>query len=395
MKKIITWFLAVCIVRVGFSSCSGEPAQSSEPESSAVQEATPTPEPTATPTHTPEPTDKSIDMVTIDFKGVKFSVPSDWKKSESTDNIVFATSYEDTSILSLNISEFGSEIDVNESTFRNGYIIGLSSVDGYEAISTGDITINGYAGFEHHFIAESSGTLLDTSFYGIGKGNKLVGYMFGIVNSADGSTKEQFQSDIAAILDSVDLSGLSTPTPIPTSTSGPSLEPTPTSEPALAIDWHNSGTYKVGTDLTPGIYYFDTTGNRAGYYAVSTDSSGDLSSIVDNDNVDNFTFLSVEDGQYLEVKHGRIAPAEQIDPIQPVDGKYISGTYRVGVDIPAGEYNVIQENKDRTAYYSVLSNLSGGVGSIEANDNFDGNAYISVSDGQYLKISHAYIAAGE
>jgi len=394
-KQIFALLLAAGIAVTSLAGCGGENAESSTQENSVVQEATPTPEPTATPT--PDPTDEPVSMEASEFKGVKLSVPNDWVKTENADNVVFVTSYKDTSLLSLNISEFDSEIDVSDSTFRNGYIIGLSSVDGYEAISTKDITINGYNGFEHRFYAESSGKSLDTIFYGIGKGNKLVGLMFGIVSSADDSTKEQFESDILAILESIDLSELSADIIGKESQSEPTskvdIVGTPTPDTGADISWHSDGMYKVGTDIEAGQYFFKTSGTRRGYYCVSSDASGDLSSIVDNDNVDNFSLFEVSDGQYLEVKHGKIAPADQIEPIGATDGKYIAGTYRVGIDIPAGEYNLIADT-DKKGYYAVLSGLSGGVSDIVSNDNFEGNAYVTVSDGQYLKITRAYIEAG-
>lgn len=163
--------------------------------------------------------------------------------------------------------------------------------------------------------------------------------------------------------------------------------------PAPSIDWTSSGMYKVGTDIAAGTYYFQATGSVSGYYAITSDASGELESIIANDNVSTFSFLTVNDGQYLEVTRGKIAPANQIGRIDPTSGRYGTGTYRVGIDIPAGEYNVQNDGSRNFAYYAILFDASGKLEAIVDNDNFESNAYITVSEGQYLKLSAAYIAA--
>nr|DAZ16253.1 MAG TPA: N BRO family, N-terminal domain [Caudoviricetes sp.]DAZ32419.1 MAG TPA: N BRO family, N-terminal domain [Caudoviricetes sp.] len=69
-----------------------------------------------------------------------------------------------------------------------------------------------------------------------------------------------------------------------------------------------------------------------------------------------------------------------------IDGK----PYFVGKDIPAGEYKVSAANG---GYYEVTANSTGDLGTIIANDNFEGEVYLTVQDGQYLKLSRAQIVA--
>jgi hypothetical protein len=67
------------------------------------------------------------------------------------------------------------------------------------------------------------------------------------------------------------------------------------------------------------------------------------------------------------------------------------GIYKVGYDIPAGEYNLIRNMGSSSAYYAVLSDDSGSISSIVTNSNFSGtNAIVTVSEGQYLKVSRAH-----
>lgn len=78
--------------------------------------------------------------------------------------------------------------------------------------------------------------------------------------------------------------------------------------------------------------------------------------------------------------------------VNPVPIKtYTSGDYQVGVDIPAGEYVVFANSK--YAYFAINSDSSGLTSSIIANDNFAYNSIVTVSRGQYLKLSLCYAVA--
>lgn len=63
---------------------------------------------------------------------------------------------------------------------------------------------------------------------------------------------------------------------------------------------------------------------------------------------------------------------------------------RVGKDIEAGEYSLEPTGSD--GYYCIYSDSrQQGTNSIVANENFSGNTYVTVSDGQYLKLSRCAI----
>lgn len=181
------------------------------------------------------------------------------------------------------------------------------------------------------------------------------------------------------------------PTPKPTPVPTPTPTPQPTPEPTPTVHWRAGGMYKIGQDVPAGIYCI--AANSSCYYEVSKDSSGELDSIIQNGNTDTFAFVEVKDGQYLTVERGTFAPADEIEPIQPQGGKWGEGMYRIGVDIPAGEYKVVCNDERYSAYIAVLSNVSGGIRAIVTNDNFDGEKYITVKDGQYLEVSRADVVA--
>ena len=93
--------------------------------------------------------------------------------------------------------------------------------------------------------------------------------------------------------------------------------------------------------------------------------------------------MTVEDGQYFSVKWAHFAPAA--DVTRPVDPSSLSdGLYRVGTDIPAGEYKF--QATDDTGYFCVFDNSTAGR-DIVTNDLFEGSQYVTVQDGQYLELS--------
>ena len=107
-----------------------------------------------------------------------------------------------------------------------------------------------------------------------------------------------------------------------------------------------------------------------------------------NDSIDTFAFVSVSEGQYLTVNNGHFVDAEDAAVPDPnKDGIYSPGMYRVGVDIPAGEYKV-SAMSNRWCYMEVSRDSSGTLYSIVTNDNIEASTYITVVDGQYLTITN-------
>lgn len=93
---------------------------------------------------------------------------------------------------------------------------------------------------------------------------------------------------------------------------------------------------------------------------------------------------SIDDIQIrIDEKNAAIA-AEKERKDALARGKHSAGMYKVGTDIPAGEYVLIG-----SGYFSINKDSAGTLDSIIANDNFDGNSIISVSDGQYLEVKRA------
>lgn len=153
-----------------------------------------------------------------------------------------------------------------------------------------------------------------------------------------------------------------------------------TSDPTTTNSLYQPGMYKVGTDLPEGEYLFIATGSIDAYVCVSTDSNQD--DIVENENFPYSFFVTVEDGQYLEASRCLFAMVDsQIVSINE-DGSVGEGMYRIGIDIPAGEYR-LETNSDFGGYWCIYNSTVIPF-DIENNHNFKSSTYVTVKDGQYL-----------
>ena len=145
------------------------------------------------------------------------------------------------------------------------------------------------------------------------------------------------------------------------------------------------GQYKVGKDIPAGEYYVKCNGYNL-YVEVASDSSGSLDSIIYNLNTAGGAYITVEDGEYLEISGGDLYELDKAPDRGPDGGYYKDGMYKVGEDIPAGEYNV-ESSKD-VAYIEVASDSRHQIDSIITNDNFENNQFITIEDGQYLTLNN-------
>lgn len=156
-------------------------------------------------------------------------------------------------------------------------------------------------------------------------------------------------------------------------------------EAALKSVLIQPGMYKVGTDIKAGEYV--VVGEEMPYMQLSKDSTGTLESIVANENIQNRTIITIKDGQYFEVKNGDTYPISKAPKAVPSNNQLPAGMYKVGLDIKPGEYKVVSQ--DESGYVEVSSNSSHNMYSIVSNDNFTGEKYVTLKQGQYLKLGNA------
>lgn len=77
------------------------------------------------------------------------------------------------------------------------------------------------------------------------------------------------------------------------------------------------------------------------------------------------------------------ATSTPTSPPTPAVKTYDPGMYKIGVDMPAGEY-VLTSNDQ--AYFQVTKDSTGTLESIIANENFTNQTILTVNDGQYLTL---------
>jgi len=104
-------------------------------------------------------------------------------------------------------------------------------------------------------------------------------------------------------------------------------------------------------------------------------------------------YINIDNLNEVTLKNTVGIKADKINNIK-LKGKQHDGMYKVGVDIPVGKYELKQ--KDNTpflyGYYAIhKSALTGDLGSIVKNDNFQRNAFVEVEEGQYLELNNGVI----
>lgn len=124
------------------------------------------------------------------------------------------------------------------------------------------------------------------------------------------------------------------------------------------------------------------------YIESSKDSSGALESIIFNDNLSKGanSYVTLKDGEYFKFQDGEMYPVEQAPSIIPENGVYADGMYKIGKDIPAGEYKITLGTDSELGYYEVSKSSSHQLEDIVTNENVQADTYLTVSDGQYLKL---------
>lgn len=143
---------------------------------------------------------------------------------------------------------------------------------------------------------------------------------------------------------------------------------------------YGEGQYKVGTDIPSGEYVV-LTHSISGYFAVTSDSNGD--DIIANENFDYNSIVTVNDGEYLELSRCEAVPIEEATNL-PVDS---ANMLKIGTHLPAGEYKLVADSD--SAYYCIYNDSRHN--DIVANDNFSGQSYVTVLDGQYLLLNRCHI----
>lgn len=147
------------------------------------------------------------------------------------------------------------------------------------------------------------------------------------------------------------------------------------------------GDFQVGSDVKPGTYR--TTGNSDGmcYWERAKDASGEVDSLLANDNVTGTSYVTVKTGDKLFKSSDchdwqAVAAKAKGSPATGMSGD--GGMFRVGSDIAPGTYRSTG-NTDDSCYWERTRDAEHGIDSILANDNVNGTAVVRIgaSDGYF------------
>lgn len=155
----------------------------------------------------------------------------------------------------------------------------------------------------------------------------------------------------------------------------------------LGVPSYDEAQYKVGKDIPAGEYVLLANGKlSSGYFFVTRDANGDDK--IFSDSFESASIITVYDGEYLEIVSCIAIPAEEWYAKYIVNIDKTGITLKIGYDIPAGEYRLISDN-DKTGYYFVYG--SSRYEKALASNSFEKSSYVTVEEGQYLKLAYCYI----
>ena len=151
-------------------------------------------------------------------------------------------------------------------------------------------------------------------------------------------------------------------------------------------EWYDGGTYLVGEDVPAGLYYVESTDYEC-YMQISEDGEITQDSILTGEFFRTHSYVEVSDGKFLTVNGGRFILEEYVAPARPIDSILDEGTYYIGKDLPAGEYEII--SYDSLCRYEVSNSAAGLLSDIvESGNNIQvyESVYVTVAEGQFLKV---------
>lgn len=231
----------------------------------------------------------------------------------------------------------------------DAFLSGLQSEDSFAQYSQDDVTLDGRDARTTFFEYKGNACIL----VAIDTGKSIANLMYLCPGSLTEETAEGFVDMVAGIKFS------------------------DSSTDSKEYTKYTSNMNKVGTDIPAGEYILFAE-NEQGYFCVSPDSN--QNDITFNDNFAYNSIITINDGEYLELSRCYAIPIDE-DPELDLSGP---GMFKVGLHIPAGEYKL--ESTNDGGYYCIYPDSRQE--DIISNDLFDGQNYVTVSDGQYLVLNN-------
>lgn len=152
---------------------------------------------------------------------------------------------------------------------------------------------------------------------------------------------------------------------------------------------YQPGDYTIGTDLPAGEYFI-----------LSTDWVT-LSTTVGDSPAQTYDFygtryVTLPEGAQFNFDSGIMVPSDKIkaQSLAQEQGWY-EYMYKVGVDLPAGQYTLHATDSTEEGYYEIASDSSGAEDVQFEVDFFEGDTVVTLEDGQYILVSFCEIVTGQ
>ena len=141
--------------------------------------------------------------------------------------------------------------------------------------------------------------------------------------------------------------------------------------------------FKVGRDISKGEYYV----KALNYFYLSVLDEPDGRYLF---NSSESTYIKVENGEYLKIFNGILTKVEDLPQRDFLGYVMRDGMYKVGVDLPEGEYHIKSYKKGNTTY--IYKDTRGSGEEVEILEN---GVYVNLKKGEYIQIKNAILHSFE
>lgn len=102
-------------------------------------------------------------------------------------------------------------------------------------------------------------------------------------------------------------------------------------------------------------------------------------------------YTTITDNQYLIIKGATFYTLDDAPSIIPEDGVYQNGQFKVGTDIPAGEYKYIVDKNNSSTFIEISTSSIYDIDNIILSETPTVDSSVTLTDGQYLTLQNVRI----
>jgi hypothetical protein len=140
--------------------------------------------------------------------------------------------------------------------------------------------------------------------------------------------------------------------------------------------FRGSGTFKVGSQVQPGVYVSAAKPSQSCYWARLSDTSGSFDSIIANEFSRGQQVVEILDTD-AAIKVTRCQTFRKLGKLKALSQVPTDGTYVVGSQLAPGLY-VANGKLNQSCYWARLSDFQGNVEGIIANENGKGQQIVEI-----------------